>query len=330
MTALADTEAPYPFDHYRPWQPPAEMDGFQQSLVLQGFPAGTRIVEGDSYRPGYLRYPLRVRVRLPDGREAFCVLRVDPLRGGIEREAKLLPALARFGLSVPSVLAGPAIHPDYADAGPMVVLSELPGRPLPWVNSTLAEIDLTCRLHQKAIARLHQLTEQVRSADAAGDLPDNTMLSELEEILGRGGPWLETEVFRQAVRRLHPILASIETPLALSNGDYNPMNFLYDGQELTGWIDFTGACFEDPHIGFAKFIIWGFDSYGWGSKGGLVERYLYAQDVSRTEFAPRLALRCLLRLQRDSSVAGERDAVQREVILKVLQESLTSLPDARP
>jgi hypothetical protein len=85
-----------------------------------------------------------------------------------------------------------------------------------------------------------------------------------------------------------------------------------------------------PTSDLAKFIIWGLDSYGWGSKGGLVERYLYAQDVSRTEFAPRLALRCLLRLQRDSSLAGERDAVRREAILNVLQESLTSLPDARP
>jgi hypothetical protein len=205
------------------------MDGFQESLVLEGFPVGTRIVERDSYRRGYVRHPLRVRARLPDGREAFCVLRVDPLRGGIEREAKLLPALARFGLSVPSVLAGPVIHPDYADAGPMVVLTELPGRPLPSVKSTLAEIDLTGPLHQKAVARLHQLTEQVRSTDAAGDLPDNTTLSELEEILGRDGPWLETEVFRQAVRRLHPVLASIETPLDLSNGDCDPMNFLYDG-----------------------------------------------------------------------------------------------------
>jgi len=297
--------------------------------VLYGFPVGTILVEEDSYRPGYRRYPLRVRVRLPDGGEAFCVLRVDPLRGGIERETKLLPALAHLGLAVPTVLAGPAIHPDYPDAGPMVVLSELPGRPLPWLNATLAEIDLTCRLHQRAIARLHQLTARVRSTDAASDLPEKTMLSELEGIIARGGPWMKTERFLEAVQQLHPILASIETPLVFSNGDYNPMNFLFDGEELTGWIDFTGACFEDPHIGFAKFIIWAFDGYGWGSKGGLVERYLYAQDVSRSEFAPRLALRCLWRLQRDSSVAGERDAVQRVAILRVLRSSLMSLPDVR-
>jgi len=139
---------------------------------------------------------------------------------------------------------------------------------------------------------------------------------------------LQAEVFSDALHRLRPIVARVETPLVLSNGDYNPMNFLYDGQGLTGWIDFTGACLEDPHIGFAKFIIWGFDSYGWGSKGGLVERYLYAQDVSRSEFASRLALRCLWRLQRDTSVAGEKDAFQREAILEVLEASLMSLRDA--
>jgi hypothetical protein len=49
---------------------------------------------------------------------------------------------------------------------------------------------------------------------------------ELEEIIDRGGPWLETEVFPETVQRLHPILASIETPLAFSNGDCDPVNSL--------------------------------------------------------------------------------------------------------
>jgi len=327
MVTFSKTEVPYPFDHYQPWQPPAEMDAFQESLALDGYPAGTRIVKVDSYRPGYMRYPLRIGVQLSSGREVYCALKAVPLSGGIEREAKLLPVLARFGLPVPAVLSGPAIHPDYPDAGAMVVLSEMPGKPLPWVNATLAEIDLTCRLHQKAVARLHQLTEQVRYVDMAKELPEKTMLFELKGIVRRGGPWLKTKVFSEAVQRLHSIVTSIETPLIFSNGDYNPLNFLHDGQDVTGWIDFAGACFEDPYIGFAKFIIWGFDSFGWGSKGGLVERYLYTQDVSRSEFAPRLALRCLWRLQRDTSVASEKDAFQREAILKVLRASLMALPD---
>jgi hypothetical protein len=275
------TGVPYPYDQYDPWRPPLGMDAFQESLVLEAYPAGTRIVGADSYRPGYMRYPLRARVRLPGGREDNCVLKVDPLRGGIEREAKVLPVLAGLGLPVPVVLAGPVPHPDYPDAGAIAVLSELPGDPLPWIEATLEEIDLTCRLHQAAVDRLHELTDQLWSTGVGRDIPRRTMLSELGGIIRRGGPWLQVGAFSGALRRLRS----------------------------------------------AKFIIWGFDRYGWGSKGGLVERYLYAHDVSRSDFASRLALRCLWRLQRDTSVAGERDAFQREAIVEVLEASLASLPD---
>lgn len=105
------------------------------------------------------------------------------------------------------------------------------------------------------------------------------------------------------------------------------MNFLHDGKGLIGWIDFTHACFEDPLIGFAKFFIWAFDTLGWGAgrRAGLVERYLYRQDLSRSDFAPRLVLRCLWRLQRDTSVANEQDAGCRRAMLSVLEEALDSL-----
>jgi thiamine kinase-like enzyme len=201
------------------------------------------------------------------------------------------------------------------------------GQPLPWFDATLAEIDITCRLVQEGIAAMHRLTERIRREDVAKALPERTMLSELEGILQRGAPWLDVPLFSEAVRRLLPILGQIDTPLVFSNGDYNPLNFLWDGERLSGWIDFTGACFEDPHISFAKFVIWAFDSYGWGpgARAGLVERYLYAQNVSRSEFAPRLSLRCLWRLQRDTSVTGREDAFQRDAIVEVLREALASL-----
>lgn len=74
-------------------------------------------------------------------------------------------------------------------------------------------------------------------------------------------------------------------------------------------------------------MIWAFDSYGWGAgaRAGLVERYLYTQNVSRSEFTPRLALRCLWRLQRDTSVTGHEDAFQREAIVKTLRDALADL-----
>lgn len=57
----------------------------------------------------------------------------------------------------------------------------------------------------------------------------------------------------------------------------------------------------------------------------LIERYLYAQNVSRREFAPRPVLRCLRHLQQEASVNGEEDAVQRKHMLNVLEEGLATL-----
>lgn len=327
MSTSSETAIPYPFDHYHPWQPAAQVDEFQVSFILSAFPPGTEIVAISPYRPRYMNYPFRIRVQLPNGRENFCVLKADPLIGGVEREGKLLPVLAQLGLPVPSVLAGPRMHPDYPNGGALIILSELPGKPLPWGDITLAEADFTCKLHLEAVTRLNQLTEPIHHYKVAQELPKKTLPSELEGILSRGGPWLDVPIFMEAVEYLQPILEGIQKPLVFSNGDYNPLNFLHDGKSLSGWIDFTGACFEDPLIGFAKFVIWAFDILGWGAgiRAGLVERYLYSQDLTRSDFVPRLVLRCLWRLQRDTSVANEQDAFCRQAMLKVLKEALDSL-----
>lgn len=233
-------DIPCPFDHYAPWQPPTAFDAFQEALVLSAYPPGSRIVEASSYRPGHMQYPLRVRVRTASGEEQGCVLKADPLIRGIEREGALLPVLARLGLCVPSVLAGPIAHPDYPNAGALLVLSEMRGEPLPWLDATLAEADLTCRLLQEGVGAMHHLTEQIRREDVAMILPQRTMLSELEGIRQRGGPWLDVPLFSKAMWRLLAVLEQIGTPLAFSNGDYNPLNFLWDGERLSGWIDFAG------------------------------------------------------------------------------------------
>jgi hypothetical protein len=206
----------------------------------------------------------------------------------------------------------------------MVLLSELPGSPLPFVNATLDQLDLTCRLLQEAVGRMRQLTDAVQREGV--DIPKMTLIDELQGIKRRGGPWLAVPLYARAVDRLLPVLERIDDPLVLSNGDYNTFNFLTDGTSLTGCLDFTSACLEDPHIGFAKFIVWGFDA-GWqpAVKVGLVERYLYTQDVSRSGFAPRLVLHSLWRLQREVSVTGPQDLRYRESVLKVLQDALRDI-----
>ena len=67
-------------------------------------------------------------------------------------------------------------------------------------------------------------------------------------IVERGGPWLKVQRFRRAVDFLREALPGFAVPLVFSNGDYNPLNVLHDGGRVTGWVDFEGACFEDPLV----------------------------------------------------------------------------------
>ncbi len=139
------------------------MEGFERSLVLSIAPAGTRIVAARSYRPTYLPYPKRVAVRTPRGELRHVVLKKSSTAERIEREVLTLRALAELGMPVPAVLAGPVTPPPEAGPGAAVLLSKLPGHPLPWLGVTsLAEAALTCRLTIEAVRRLHQLTEPVR------------------------------------------------------------------------------------------------------------------------------------------------------------------------
>jgi aminoglycoside phosphotransferase len=303
------------------------MDCSVEQSLRSAYPPGTEILGTRSYRPGYRAYPMRVSVRIPDGSTEQCVIKAGDAIEPLMREAGVLRFLAEIGLSVPAVLAGPFALTDQNEVGALMALSELPGESLPWCGVTsLAEADLTCRLLIRGVLRLHELTEQVSRHAIARELPRVTLSSELGEVVQRGGEWVGVDPFAQAIDRLQRAVAGVEVPLVFSNGDYNPLNLLHEGDGLTGWIDFEAARFEDPHIGFAKFQLWRLDEYGWGTgmKAGLIERYLYAQGVSRREFAPRLVLRCLRHLQQEVSVCGEEDAIQRRHLLNVLDEGLSA------
>jgi aminoglycoside phosphotransferase len=311
------------------------MEPFLEALLLAGYPTATRILATQPYRPGYRDYPARVQVQTLTGSTRPCVVKTSDHPDRLEAEAQVLIALAECGLPVPAVLAGPLPLPvplalaDDTVAHALLVLSELPGQPLPWLGTTsLAEADLTCRLLIQAVLRLHQLTEPMSRQRIAAALPHVTLSDELAQIEHSGSDWLEVDLYSRAIDRLRALLSRVELPLVFSNGDYNPLNFLQEGERLSGWIDFAGARFEDPHIGFAKFQIWSSDEYGWGTgmKAGLIERYLYQQNVSRRQFAPRLVLRCLQHLQREVPINGEAETRQRAFMLSILGEALSALP----
>ncbi len=332
MTPASDprTHIPEPPDLYedqlvdatRPLSP------FQEELILSACPRGSRIVEARFAREDRLPCPVRVHVASPESAVRQLILRMDRHIDGVAIEATLLPVLARLGLPVPTVLAGPSYDPARPGLGALSVLSVLPGQDLlSWAwNAPAADLATATRLVLDSVERLHHLTGALNHDPVADLLPRATVGDELDGVIARGGPWFDEPVFAQAIEALRPIVAAIDTPLAFSSGDYNPGNFLWDGENVIGFIDFAWACFEDPHIGFAKYWL-----YDWFplNKAGLIERYLETQRLTQADFAPRLAVRCLWTLQREIPVADVDGATDythyRDRVLGFLRHALQEL-----
>jgi thiamine kinase-like enzyme len=225
------------------------------------------------------------------------------------------------------------------------VISAVPGESLldfSW-DAKGNDVYIAIHLVLEGVKRLHAITDALLQEPVAKNIPSKTLLGELEGIQTRGGPWLDVAEFRAALKWLEKMLPAIERPLVFSNGDYNPGNFLFLANEdanseeknhsignpgslakiphrLTGLVDFSWSCFEDPHIGFAKY--WTYDWF----PAGMVERYLYVNSLTAKEFAPRLALRCLWTLQREmeSPIVDPRPNWHRDNLLGLLQVAMHS------
>jgi aminoglycoside phosphotransferase (APT) family kinase protein len=84
------------------------------------------------------------------------------------------------------------------------------------------------------------------------------------------------------------------SPLVFSNGDFNPANFLSDGHTLTGFVDFGGACLEDPCFGVAKYA-----TYDWLPFEGeaMMRHWVAKHGLSEYNYELRVALACLWTLR---------------------------------
>ena len=296
----------------------------QQRLVLDLFPDGTRIRAVVPLQQHYTPCPLRVQVLLPDATEQVVVLRLARHdQHGVAKEAQLYPLLAQLGLPVPQVLAEPRTDPDAPELGEMSVLSLLPGRNLQaWSAESPAGLELACRLVIDAVGRLQQLTAPIMQIAHTGVIPQVTLADELRAIEESGSVWLQDEIFRAALTFLKPRMAHSDLPLVFSNGDYQPANFLSDGRQLTGFVDFEGVCFEDPYIGFAKYRIYDIHPC---TSAGIVERYLAYCGGDEAIFAPRLGLRCLSTLQGEISLSSQEDAAYRDHVKTLLRGALIQM-----
>lgn len=271
-----------------------------RTAILQMYPQATAVIDVQSYRPGYLPYPARVTLQTSSCVPVVCTLKTGAQPETLAYEMQIIRALGGLQVLVPRVLGGPITIMQSDQPLTVALLSELQGQPLPWIGlADLATAHRTCQLLLQAVDTLHALTPRVLAQPWAASIRRVTLESELQAILTCAGSWFEVPFFTEAVALLQATIPHFPSPLVFSNGDYNPLNFLVADDTLTGWIDFEHACLEDPHIGFAKFVLWGDDDLGWGAgiKAGLVERYVYEHQVAPATFLVRLLLRGLRHIQ---------------------------------
>jgi hypothetical protein len=197
-----------------------------------------------------------------------------------------------------------------------------------------------------AIDQLHGLTDGLLADPVGAELPRRPLSLDLSEIVEKGSPWMSDPLFTDAIERLTPLVDEISkaTPLVYTNDLYFP-NFLRvmggtanfsaaapfgwpgdprgdAGQVVTEFVQPFGW-FGDPILGLAKF--WTYDCYPFVHTG-LVERYLYEKGISKSDFAPRLAVRALWTLQRELPVERPAEGTEYwDSQIALLRHALDSL-----
>jgi RNA polymerase sigma-70 factor (ECF subfamily) len=308
-----------------------------ESLVRSAFP-DARFLSVERYPEMWMPFHYRVRLGLPNGKERSVDVRAfasllgymtgtpQHSHGGTE-EAELLETLRCLGLPVPTLLSGPFAEPDSAEATPYALTATPEGENLLlWSleGNIPHRVDAATRIGITAIDRLHALTEPLMKTPAGARLPRRTLQTDLDEIIAKGGPWLNDPLFTDALRRLRPAVEEIaaNTPLVYTNDYYFP-NFLRvkDGG-ITEYI-IPWGWFGDPLLGLAKF--WTYDCYPF-VRTGFVERYLYEKGLTRGDLAPRLAVRALWTLQREAPVERpEEGAAYWDALTGYLRHAMESI-----
>lgn len=158
----------------------------------------------------------------------------------VYRQAPLLRALHAAGLPVPEV---PFAEPDEARFGaPFIVMRRLPGRPFavwdPDPSFSRRPADVARRWFQAAelLARVHLVDWQTVLAGWEAPQPVEEDVHRWEPIMARSPEpsWLEVG---EQVRDLLLAAPPPPSPVGLMHGDFQPGNILYDGDRVSGLID---------------------------------------------------------------------------------------------
>lgn len=288
----------------------------EQKAILDSDPEFRSIAKAVYFDNYDLPCPILVTVAT-DWAEQGLVLR-KTRHGDVRREAQLLALLSEYGLPVPAVLAEPFVNEQGETAA---VYSLLPGENLQKLSSRSDEgLERAKNLLIEAVGKLAAATGFVSSSGIAGSIPRETLAAQLASVT-EAHPWSGHDTFRQTADYLGRIIPEIDTPLVLTNGDYQPGNFLAEDGKLTGFLDFESSRFQDPLIGFAKYPIYDLRPL---SRTDLVERFVEQNGFTMADFNVRLALMGLMILKKEVPVTGgdEETDAYRERILHILKASL--------
>ena len=182
-------------------------------------------------------------------------------------------------------------------------------------------IDRACDVVMEGIDWITSMTAGVEASPIAQTLERCTLADDLHRIIETGGPWLTDPRCMEAIRRLEPVVETIQVPLIFSDSGLGPNARVDEAGKLIGFDCFSWARIEDPHYQISKY--WTYDCWPI-RRAGFVERYLVRKKLSMRDFAPRLGVRALLTLQREIPIRGGDDGYRNDMLgwLKLALDNL--------
>lgn len=289
----------------------------EKNFILSTFPKGTSVQESHYFDNYDLPCPIKIKVTTPKKETKFVVLRKTRHgnKNDLKLETQILTLLTKYNLPVPKVLAGPK--------NSMLLLSLLEGENLQHLSmKSKSHAQKTRKLLLNALTVLENITEKI-NRDAGKILPHYSLIDELKPIQNKA-PWNSEKIFKKAIEHLLPILHRISTPLIFTNGDYQPANFLTDGKKITGFLDFENAQLRDPLMGLTKYPVYDLHPL---NKAGFVNIYLKGRGFTEKQFLPRLALFCLITLQKEIPIhpTNQKEKKYQKRVLDLLKHSLNEI-----
>jgi aminoglycoside phosphotransferase len=264
--------------------------------------------------------PIQIEVERLDGNSEKVVLRKNR-HGDVQLEVDVFHALNEFGLPVPKVLVEPFKNENGERCS---VYSLLPGTNLQKLSSGSEDNLIQAKkLLIEAIQALSKASEFISHHKIFNEIPKISLKQELENIEEKDDEWLTDPFFQSAINFLKPKIDAIRTPLILSNGDYQPGNFLVLDEKLSGFLDFESASFQDPLMGFVKYPIYDLRPL---SRTNLIDDFLKTMNFTREEFSIRLILGCMKILQKEIPLNGGDQEIHeyRTRVLAILKKELDS------